>query len=93
MAETKVYTFDYKEVIEALIKKQDIHEGLWVIYMEFGLGGGHVPGPVEDSTVPAAIVPVLKIGIQRSDKPSAGTVDAAEVNPSTPSRKRVKKKV
>jgi hypothetical protein len=83
MAEVRSYTFDYKEVAEALIKKQGIHEGLWGIYMEFGIVAGNIPtGPSEQALLPAAIVPVVKIGIQRFDKPSSLTVDAAEINPS-----------
>jgi hypothetical protein len=82
MAEVKNYVFDYKEVAEALIKQQGIHEGLWGIYMEFGiLGTNMTSGPPEERTIPAAIVPILKIGIQRFDNPSSLTVDAAEVNP------------
>ena len=85
MSEVKTYVFDYKEVAEALVKKQNIHEGLWGIYMEFGIGAGNIPaGPSEQVLLPAAIVPVVKIGIQRFDKPSSLTVDAAEVNPSPP---------
>jgi hypothetical protein len=82
MAEVKNYIFDYKEVAEALIKKQGIHEGLWSVYMEFGLGAGNVPtDPSGQVIVPAAIVPVVKFGIQRFDKPNSLTVNAAEVNP------------
>jgi len=82
MAEVKTYIFDYKEVAEALIKKQGIHEGLWGIYMEFGIAGANIHlGPSADTVVPAAVVPVLKIGMQRFDKPNALTVDAAQINP------------
>jgi hypothetical protein len=81
MAEVKTYLFDYKEVAEALVKKQGIHEGVWGIYMEFGIVGANInPGPSTETMVPAAIVPVMKIGIQRFDAPSSLTVDAAEVN-------------
>ena len=46
MAEVKTYLFDYKEVAEALIKKLGIHEGLWGIYLEFGLVATNIhPGP------------------------------------------------
>jgi hypothetical protein len=81
MSEVQTYLFSYKEVAEALIKRQGIHEGFWGIYMEFGLAGANInPGP-EDVTVPAAIVPILKIGIHRYDKPNPLAVDAAEINP------------
>jgi len=42
MADVQTYVFNYKEVAEALIKKQGIHEGLWVIYMEFGIAGANI---------------------------------------------------
>ena len=84
MAEAGNYTFNYKEIAEILIKKLDIHEGLWGIFIEFGLGAGMIPvGPSQDIT-PAAIIPVQKVGIQRFDTPNSLTVDAAEVNPLTP---------
>ena len=80
MAEIQNYTFDYKEIAEALIKKQGIHEGLWGIYMEFGIAGANA-GPTEGTLLPAAVVPVVKVGIQRFDKPNNLTVDAAQANP------------
>jgi hypothetical protein len=82
MAEIQNYTFDYKEVAEALIKQQDIHEGLWGIYIEFGLGAGMLPfGLSNDMIAPAAVIPVKKIGIQRFAEPNSLTVDAAKINP------------
>ena len=89
MAEANQILFDYKEVAEALIRKQNIHEGLWGIYVEFGLGAINInteQGP--DSLTPAAIVPVRRIGIQRFPEANSLTVDAAQVNPSPPSNKR-----
>ncbi len=83
MPKTSQVTFTYKELTEALIRCQHIHEGLWTIYIEFGLGAGNVPGPAEDTLVPAAVIPVLKVGIQKVEKPNALTVDAADVNPRT----------
>lgn len=93
MGEVKTYTFDHREVAEALIKKENVHEGLWGIYVEFGIAGANVafgigsgrPSvsvmPDDDNIVPAAVVPVLKLGIQRFEKPNRLTVDAAQVNP------------
>jgi hypothetical protein len=82
MAEAKNYVFDYKEIAEILIKAQGIHEGLWGIYIEFGFGAANIQaGPSQDMVLPAAIIPVKSIGIQRFDEPNSLTVDAAEVNP------------
>lgn len=81
MPGSKVFSFDHKQVTEALIKKEGIHEGLWAMLVEFGLGAGNIPGPEKDTQVPAAIVPILKIGIQSVPSPTPLSVDAAEVNP------------
>ena len=80
MAETNLVTFSYKEVVEALIKKQDIHEGVWALYIEFGIGALNA-GSSNDQLSPCAIVPVGKIGIQRTTEINNLSVNAAEVNP------------
>jgi hypothetical protein len=88
MAETKTITFTYRELAEILVRQQDQHEGHWGVFFEFAIAGGMVPFPPgSDSIVPAAIVPINKIGIQRFDDSNAFTVDAAVVNPrvATPS--------
>ena len=91
MAEAQNYTFDYKEIAEELIRRQGIHEGLWGIYMEFGIAGANA-GPTEGTILPVAVVPVLKVGIQRFDIPNNLTVDAAEVNPMASKSLEVEKK-
>lgn len=81
MPETKTITFDYKEIAEALVKRQRITEGLWGVYIEFGLQGANINiSPSGEALIPAAIVPVLKIGIQRFDEPNQLTVDASALN-------------
>ncbi len=85
MAEVTSYAFSHKEITELLIKKQDIHEGLWSITIQFGLGATNIAaGPDDPNTAPAAITIVKQIGIQRQEQPSPLTVDAAKVNPSRP---------
>jgi hypothetical protein len=81
MPETQQITFTHAEVAEALIKTQDIHEGLWGMYVEFGIAAANISGGPEGDFFPAAIVPLVKVGIQRFDKASNLTVDAAVVNP------------
>ena len=81
MPETKSIVFTHKEVVEALIRYNNIHEGLWDLYLEFGLAAANIgPGPGGELS-PAAIVPVQKIGLQRTEKITNLTADAAEVNP------------
>jgi len=85
MAEASLYTFNFKELAEILVKDQNIHEGLWSIYVKFGINAANV-GTGPSDLLPTALVPVLEIGIQKQDKTNSLTVDAAEVNP--PSRKK-----
>jgi len=81
MPEKNQIAFNYKEVAEALIRQENIHEGIWSLYIVFGIQGANI-GPTPGSElVPAAIVPVLKIGLQKADKESNLAVDAAIVNP------------
>ncbi len=83
MAEADLFTFSHKEVVEALIKKQNLHEGLWALYIEFGIGAANA-GPSPDALNPSAIVPVVKIGLTRATEKTNLTVDAAEVNSAKP---------
>ncbi len=91
MPEIRTYTLTLTEVAELIIKKLDIHEGLWGVYMEFGLAAANVPiGPeVKGPIAPAIIGLVNKIGIQRFDSPNNLTVDAAQVNPAKVRKKRL----
>jgi len=82
MAEVTQYIFDFKEIAEALVKKADIHEGIWGIYVEFGLTATNV-GQTESQVLPTALVPIQRIGIRRFDKENNLAVDASKVNPQT----------
>ncbi len=81
MPEAKSYTFDHAELAELLVKKLNITEGLWGIYLELGMSGANMPMPPEGKTFTPAIIGFInKIGIQRFDVPSNLTVDAAKIN-------------
>jgi hypothetical protein len=82
MAEVTRYLFTHKEVVEALVKEQDIHEGLWGLVVEFGLAAVNT-GASDDELFPTAIIPLNKIGISKVDKLTNLSVDAAVVNPSS----------
>ncbi|MGA9754018.1 MAG: hypothetical protein WBV23_02630 [Desulfobaccales bacterium] len=85
MGEPQIITFSYKELATVLIKHQGIHEGLWSVTVQLGLQGANVKvGPSEEEMVPAAIIPLMRIGLQKQNKPNPLTVDAAEVNPIKP---------
>jgi hypothetical protein len=78
MPEADRLLFELKELAEVLVKAQDIHEGFWGIYVEFGLGAANVPtGPGQ--ITPAAISFVQKIGIQRFTEANSLTVDARQI--------------
>lgn len=82
MAEANQYIFDYKEVAEALVKQQDIHEGIWGLYIEFAFGAANINTEAAASVLtPSAIASVKKIGIQRFPEENNLTVNAAVVNP------------
>jgi hypothetical protein len=85
MAEAKNYVFGYTELAEVLVKKLDIHEGLWGVYIEFNFGAANVnASPDGKSLAPSALVAIKSIGIQKFDAPNSLTVDAAVVNPARP---------
>jgi len=82
MGEAKTIVFKYEELLEALIKHQGIHEGIWALHLQFGLQVGNINvGSPEGKQVPGLIIPLLKIGIERTEKPGGISVDAAKVNP------------
>lgn len=85
MAEPSQYLYSFREFAEVLIKHQDLHEGLWGIFVKFGIQGANV-GQTDNDLKPAAIVTIAEIGLQRFEAPSNLTVDAALVNPRKPKK-------
>jgi hypothetical protein len=80
MPETSQITFSYKEVVEALIKAHDIHEGIWGLFVNFGIGAANT-GPNDTELKPTALIPILALGLQKFEKETNISVDAAKVNP------------
>ena len=80
MAEASQISFPYKEVAEALVKKQGLREGIWGLFFKFGLQATNI-GPNESDLKPAAILGILEIGLQRLEKETNLSVDAGKVNP------------
>lgn len=86
-------SFSHQDVVECLIKKQDIHEGIWAISIGFGFGAGNIADPQnEENLLPAGIMPISNIGIERVDEHQANlSVDASLVNPLPKSNSKTKK--
>jgi hypothetical protein len=80
MPEATQIVFKHKELAEILIKSQGIHDGIWGLFLRFGIGASNI-GASEADLQPAAIVPVLEIGLQKFEKETNISVDAAKVNP------------
>jgi len=76
-----LYVFTLREATEALIKAADLHEGKWVISLNFNFSAGIVGNP--DNLMLGATVGVSGIQLQRSwaGAPPSLIVDASEVNP------------
>jgi hypothetical protein len=70
----------HKQVVEAMLKFHNINEGIWGLFIRFGIGASNA-GENEQQLLPAAIVPVMEIGLQKFDKETNISVDAAKVNP------------
>ena len=80
MPETSQVTFTFKEVVTALLKEQGIHDGIWGLVVNFGLSANNL-GASEGDLRPAAVIPILTLGIAKFDKETNLSVDAAKVNP------------
>jgi hypothetical protein len=80
MAEATQVMFTHREVVTILLKERGIHEGIWGLAVNFGLGVGNT-GPNEKEISPTAMVALMGIGIQKFPELNALAVDAAVVNP------------
>ena len=83
MAEPTQITFNYKEVVEALVKQYGLHEGIWGLWVRFGIKAANI-GETDTEIKPAAIIPLLELGLQKFEKENNISVDASKVNPELP---------
>ncbi len=75
-----LHTFTYKELAEILVKHQNIHDGFWGLYIKFGISAANI-GPTPKDILPAAIIPVVELGIQEFKEENNLSVDASIINP------------
>lgn len=86
MPETNQILMSHSELLELLIKRADVHEGVWALVLGWSMGTGNY-GPTPDQTYPGVAVTLMNVGIQRMPAgpfptiPGAVFLDAAKVNP------------
>ena len=80
MPETTEINFSHREIVEMLIKKQDLHEGIWGLSIRFNFAASSI-GPSSTEVYPSAVASVVQIGLHKFDTESNLTLDAAKVNP------------
>ena len=75
----------HKQLAELMVKELGIHEGFWGLFIRFGLQAtnipAQVPGGSQINLLPAAVLPILEIGVQPFAELNDLCVDAAVVNP------------
>jgi len=87
MPEANQIMFTHRELLALLIREANLHEGKWVLSVNFGFGAGAL-GPGPDQLSPTAMIAVLGIGVARAtpDAPVQVQLDAALINPRPPER-------
>ena len=92
---------DFTEVVAAMVRHADIHEGIWQLFVEFGITAANMgfrdpndpdaPTGPEDGPpsyiLPTAMIPIKQIGIIPKTHLSNISVDASVVNPKPESKK------
>jgi hypothetical protein len=82
MADPTQYTFSHRELVEILIRNQGLHQGIWAASFQLGMGNTQVPSPSGGGdTLPAIVVTIFGVGLQKADKEGPSALDAAKVNP------------
>jgi len=71
---------ELSEVIVALMQHLGLHEGIWGLNVEFGMGVGNF-GTSKEEARPSAFVQVLKLGLAHTKIEGPLALDASKVNP------------
>ena len=82
MAEITQLFYSHPELVTVMLKDRNIHEGHWIMIVNFGFGAMNAGQDEAGTDVsPTAMVGVNKIGIQQVPEPMPFSVDASKVNP------------
>jgi hypothetical protein len=83
--------YEPRDVTIALLRAYNITSGHWFLAVQFGLAAGYGKW-AEGPRLPAATVPIVKIGLMPIDQPNDISVNAAELSPKPAARKLRSKK-
>lgn len=83
MATPKQFKFTFKELAEIMVEKAGVQKGLWGLYVRFGIQAMNI-GPSDAELKPAAVIPIMELGLQEFETANSLTVDAAEVQGKKP---------
>lgn len=75
------YPLPYKEIVEYMLKKHNIHDGIWGVYASFQFAGFNAKDP-SGEVLPASIAAIKEIGILPFPEENSIAWDAAKLNPS-----------
>ena len=82
MSEISTLDFSHKEVVTALLKSSNIHEGVWTLAVKLGLTAANIQLHGTNDISPCGIVSILSLRIEKTTEINALSVDASVVNPS-----------
>jgi hypothetical protein len=81
------HSFSHAELLEILLKNAGIHEGLWILSINFGLSATNMSNSNDgvENLRPCVMAFVENFGLLRVERELKGlTLDAAVVNPLAP---------
>lgn len=88
----------YKDIVQALLMRDGIHEGLWQLQVNIGFGAINAKSRDDKSSAsseeirPAAVITINHLALTRVEKKSSLTFDAADLNPEKRDQLTSKKK-
>lgn len=83
MADPTQFSYELKEITEALVKHQGLTEGKWVLAAEFNFTA-IVAGPNANELKPTAMVQLNRLQLTQAlpeTAPGVPVVDASKINP------------
>lgn len=93
MADATAHSFSHEELLAILLKSAGIHEGLWMLSINFGLSATNMSATTDpdEHLRPCVMASVESFGLMRVERILKGlTLDAGVVNP--PKKAASKKK-